>query len=150
MKVLNLRCKSGHDFEGWFANDAAYDSQSSQGLVACPVCGDPHIQRLPTAPRLNLSGAAQADHPQATRAPNQQDLARDIEALWLKTVRHIMAHTEDVGTEFADEARKMHHGEAEQRAIRGQATEDELRSLREEDIDVLSLPLPRTLKETLQ
>ncbi len=151
MKVFNLRCAAGHDFEGWFANDEAYASQTERALVECPVCGEHRVDRLPSAPRLNLSGASEpAATPPATSVPTQRDLARDIETLWLKTLRQVIAHTEDVGRQFADEARKIHQGEAEPRPIRGQATPDEVKALREDDIEVLSLPVPPHLKETLQ
>ncbi|TMH00761.1 MAG: DUF1178 family protein, partial [Betaproteobacteria bacterium] len=57
MKVLNLRCAHDHRFEGWFASDDDYQSQRERGLVECPLCGDAAVERLPSAPRLNLSGA---------------------------------------------------------------------------------------------
>ena len=57
MKVLNLRCDGGHGFEGWFASEDDYANQRERGLLACPLCGDKSVLRLPTAPRLNLSGA---------------------------------------------------------------------------------------------
>ena len=55
MKVLNLRCGRQHDYEGWFASEEEFASQSERGVVACPMCGDTTVSRLPTAPRLNVS-----------------------------------------------------------------------------------------------
>ncbi len=73
-----------------------------------------------------------------------------MQAAFMHMVRHVMAHTEDVGTQFAEEARKIHYGERQERNIRGQATREETEALLEEGIDVLPLPLPDALKEPLQ
>ncbi|MDG0803852.1 DUF1178 family protein, partial [Pectobacterium polaris] len=73
-----------------------------------------------------------------------------LQAAWLRVSRDIMARTEDVGARFADEARRMHYGETQERAIRGQATREETRELLDEGIDVLPLPLSAAAKETLQ
>jgi hypothetical protein len=68
----------------------------------------------------------------------------------LNAVKLVLANTEDVGAQFADEARKMHYGEAEERGIRGQATREEAESLLEEGIEVMTLPMPESLKGPLQ
>jgi hypothetical protein len=153
MKVFNLQCALGHGFEGWFGSDEDYQSQGRRGLLTCPMCGSAEIARLPSAPRLNLSGA-QAPQPvpatpsATTPAPTPE--RAQAEALFLQAVRHVLAHTEDVGTRFAEEARRIHYGETEQRNIRGQASADETRTLREEGIEVMSLPIPDALKGPLQ
>ena len=142
MKVLNLRCAHDHRFEGWFGCDDDFESQSSRQLVSCPVCGDSAVSRLPTAPRLNVSGLRQevvgADPGQA------------VQAAWVQAVRHMMAHTEDVGERFPEEARRIHYGEAQARGIRGQASREDADALREEGIEVLALPVPAALKGPLQ
>mgnify|MGYP002146596370 FL=1 len=74
----------------------------------------------------------------------------ELQAALLKMVRHVVANTEDVGQKFADEARKMHYGDAEQRNIRGQASAEETKELLDEGIAVMPLPLPDAVKETLQ
>ena len=71
-------------------------------------------------------------------------------AAFLKALRHVVANTEDVGTRFADEARAMHYGDAQARNIRGQASMREAIGLLEEGIEVMPLPMPAALKETLQ
>jgi len=143
MKVLNLRCSHGHGFEGWFASEDDFIDQNGRGLVECPLCGDRVVTRLPSAPRLNLSGA------RADEAPAQPPKA-DLHALWLQTVRHVLAHTEDVGERFPEEARRIHYGEVEARGIRGHATPEEREALREEGIDVVPLPIPAALKGPIQ
>ncbi len=75
---------------------------------------------------------------------------QQVQAAVLNMVRQVMAHTEDVGTQFAEEARKMHYGESEERNIRGQATREETEALLEEGIEVMSLPVPESLKGPLQ
>lgn len=72
------------------------------------------------------------------------------QAAFIKAVRHVLANTDDVGDRFADQARAMHYGDAEPRSIRGQATQREAVELIEEGIDVMALPMPAALKETLQ
>lgn len=145
MKVLNLRCANGHGFEGWFGSEDDFLDQNGRGLVECPLCADRVIARLPSAPRLNLSGArAQPD------APSPVAAEPDLHALWLRAVRHAVANTEDVGERFAQEARKIHYGEAPERGIRGMASPQERIALHEEGIEVMSLPMPAALKGPVQ
>ena len=148
MKVLNLQCIHGHGFEGWFASHEAFDSQLVDGLVACPICGDTGITKLLAAPRLNLGNPK----PPAAAASESSAVSVDStpEARWMRAVREVLAKTEDVGERFADEARKMHYGEAEERGIRGQATPEQAQTLIDEGISVFTLPMPAALKETLQ
>jgi hypothetical protein len=134
MKVLDLHCSHGHVFEGWFSSHEDYESQRERGLLTCPVCEDAQVSKMLSAPRLNLA-----------QTPPQQ-----MQAAMLKMVRHVMANTEDVGNRFAEEARKIHHGEAEERSIRGQASREETEALLDEGIDILPLPVSAGLKEPLQ
>ena len=180
MKVLDLQCGQQHLFEGWFGSEDDFQSQLARGLVECPLCADKAVVKMPSAPRLNFGGhsspapsgtataasdagmstgsastaptastestglTATADHAgQSAPSPEQQ-------AAFLKAVRHVLANTEDVGNRFATQARAMHYGDAEPRSIRGQATQREAVELIEEGIDVMALPMPAALKETLQ
>lgn len=152
MKVFNLRCAHDHHFEGWFASEEAFVDQQGRHLVECPLCGDKDVARMPSAPRLNLSGAREPRAPreaQATPGPVAKPAAPppSIEALWLKAVQHVMKSTEDVGARFAEEARRIHYGESEARGIRGQATPQERESLAEEGIEVMQLPVPKGLED---
>ncbi|VVD91270.1 DUF1178 family protein [Pandoraea anhela] len=158
MKVFDLRCAHEHTFEGWFGSEDDYLSQQSRGLVSCPVCGDTAIVRMPSAPRLNLSGATSRPEAQQGNAaananvpsPAVADAQRQLQTLWMKAVRHVMANTEDVGNHFAEEARKIHYREAPERNIRGTTSREEAEALADEGIDIMSLPLPDGAKETLQ
>ena len=152
MKVLNLRCAHAHQFEGWFASEDDFQSQFERGLVECPMCADKAITKLPTAPRLNVSGArasSDASVPSETPvATTSQTMT--MQTMWLRAVQHVMAHTDDVGAQFAEEARRIHYGEVEERAIRGQASREDAMALQEEGIEVMSLPVPAAVKGRIQ
>jgi hypothetical protein len=155
MKVLDLRCAHGHRFEGWFASDEDFLDQNGRGLVSCPLCGDAVVTRLPSAPRLNLSGASEPKPVAASpvpQAPVMQTVTGggEMQAQMLRAMRELVARTEDVGERFAEEARRIHYGETAQRAIRGQATAEEREALREEGIETVSIPLPAALKGPVQ
>jgi len=158
MKVLDLQCSHQHAFEGWFASEDDFQGQLARGLVTCPLCADPAIQKLPSAPRLNLGASGPApvevSVPASPAASSLQQVASPPaspkHAEFLKALRAVVANTEDVGERFADEARAMHYGDAEQRSIRGQASRAEAMELLEEGIEVMPLPLPAAVKETLQ
>lgn len=152
MKVLDLHCSASHVFEGWFASEDDFQDQARRGLVECPVCGDTHVTKKLSAPRLNL-GAAEVPGPAAPAAPAREMVAGPqaaMQAAWMKAVRHVLAHTEDVGERFAQEARSMHYGETEERSIRGQTTPQEAAQLLEEGIEVMPLPIPKALKGPMQ
>jgi hypothetical protein len=151
MKVFNLQCGAHHQFEGWFGSEQDYAGQLERGLLECPLCGDKAVQRLPSAPRLNLG----ASEPAAALPAASQEVAagREVQALqaaYLQLARRIVEQTEDVGERFAEEARKIHYGESEERGIRGQASPEQTRELIDEGIAVLPLPLPQGLKGPLQ
>ena len=159
MKVLDLQCRHGHAFEGWFASQEDYASQRERGLLTCPVCNDVEVSKKLSAPRLNLGRSAEpaAPVPDAPKAPvtapapqAMPALPQELQAAMLKMVRHVMANTEDVGPRFAEEARKIHYGEADNRNIRGQASREETEALLDEGIDILPLPVPEGLKGPLQ
>ncbi len=147
MKVLDLRCNRDHRFEGWFASEADYASQTDRGLLECPICADRAIARLPSAPRLSAGRTSAHDEPQPAAPVSGEQQAQ---AKWLQLMRKMIAATDDVGERFAEEARRIHYGEADERAIRGRTTAQEAVALREEGIDVMPLPMPAALKESLQ
>ena len=155
MKVLDLQCAQGHGFEGWFGSEEDFQSQHARALVQCPLCGDATISKKLSAPRLNLSRAAapdvsdraeRSDTAPTVAGPQEADMAK----LWMEIGRHLMAHTTDVGSRFAEEARKIHYGEAPERGIRGQTSAREARELMEEGIGVLPFVVPEALKGPLQ
>ena len=150
MKVLNLRCAHEHRFEGWFASEDDYVSQAERGLIECPLCSDKTIARLPSAPRLNVSGAREPQSTPAAEPSAASPIEVTVQTAWLRAVQHVISNTVDVGDRFAEEARRIHYGETGDRAIRGQATPDEAQSLRDEGIEVMALPMPSAVKGTVQ
>jgi hypothetical protein len=141
-KVFNLQCESSHLFEGWFASHDDYDDQTSRGLLTCPMCQSASIQKMPSAPRLNFGkGVAPGLTDSSTAStPVTQNEQFQLQARALQQMRALIMATEDVGPRFADEARRIHEGEADQRAIRGTATHEERAELIEEGIAVVALP----------
>lgn len=150
MKVLNLRCAHDHAFEGWFASEDDYQSQNDRGLIECPLCGDKAVSKLPSAPRLNVSGAREPSVPAAADASGETTHAMTLQSMWMKAVQHVMATTVDVGDKFAEEARRIHYGETEERAIRGKASAEDAQALQDEGIEVMALPIPVPTKGKLQ
>jgi hypothetical protein len=149
MKVLDLKCSHEHRFEGWFASTEEFESQSSRKLVACPICSTTDINRMPSAPRLNLTSARGEALPQAAPAAASTE-AGAMQARALQFMRELIDKTENVGERFAEEARRIHYNEAPARSIRGVTTPEDAHALLEEGIDVLPLPVPDALKEPLQ
>ena len=169
MKVLDLQCPLGHRFEGWFASADDFESQLSRKLIECPICSATEVSRMPSAPRLNLSGAtrtrqgeAQPDDVQRAQAdegsgksggvggaPAGQH-AREFEAMALRMLREVVGKAENVGDRFAEEARRIHYNEAPARSIRGVTTPEDARALVDEGIEVMALPGVCVPKESLQ
>ncbi len=156
MKVLDLHCQHGHVFEGWFASEEDFQRQLRDSLLQCPLCADTHVSKRLSAPRLNL-GARQSTAESTAMAVNVPSSAGRVEAsgpelqaAWLALARKVIADTEDVGAQFAQEARRIHRGEAQERAIRGQASPQETLQLLDEGIAVVPLLVPEAAKETLQ
>lgn len=149
MKVLDLQCAQRHVFEGWFASEDDFLNQCDRGLVTCPVCADARITKMLSAPRLNLMASRGSSTPPST---NESDSAADSveQAAWLALARHVIEQTDDVGTQFAEVARRIHYGEVQSRAIRGQASPAQTAALIEEGIAVAPLLLPEVFKGQLQ
>jgi hypothetical protein len=160
VKVLDLRCGAGHAFEGWFASEDDYGSQRERGLLDCPVCGNAEVLRLPSAPRLNLSGARAPEPASASpTAPEPAQAQAQATALaganaaaqrFVAAVAELLSNTQDVGSRFAEEARRIHYGESEAKAIRGQTTPQEREALADEGIEVFTLPVGIPPKTPLQ
>ena len=144
MKVFNLHCEHQHAFEGWFASSDVFDAQLAGRQVQCPVCGSINVAKALSAPRLNLG--AEPPQQQSTAMPT----AEQMQALYLKLAREIVAGTEDVGARFAEEARRIHYKEAPERGIRGVTSKGEAEALEDEGIKVLPMPFADLLKNRLQ
>jgi hypothetical protein len=138
MIIFDLKCApQGHVFEAWFASSAAYDEQQARGLVACPLCGSDIVAKAPMAPAV---GPRANSHPGPSSPPSGEAKAMLAAAAGLQ--KRLLEGSEGVGDRFADEARAIHLGEAEARAIHGQATRAEAQSLLDEGVPIAPLPFP--------
>ena len=135
MIAFDLQCPQGHLFEGWFDSSESFEEQKTEGLVRCPYCDDTDIKKI-----LSAVSVKKARH---TKLPSQaQPGSIDYQRLAREVVDYIKNNSEDVGTEFASEALKIHYGVAEKRSIRGSATEDEETTLKEEGVEFVKVPFP--------
>jgi hypothetical protein len=143
MIIFELACAHGHRFEGWFASGEEFARQQERSLVACPICDDAHIERLPSARVSVAKGAARDNAPPAEAAEEpatSSAAAAGLPGEVIAKLREIVRSTENVGRRFPEEARKIHYREAPARAIRGQASRDEAQALTDEGIEFSSLP----------
>jgi len=131
---FSLHCDKEHEFEGWFSSSKDFDGQSERGLVECPICGSREIGKSLMAPAVAVSKDAPA-RPLAMD-PERREMMRKLRDM----VQAVKQNSEDVGERFADEARKIHHGEAEARGIIGKASADDAKSLIEDGIEIAPLP----------
>lgn len=140
MITYQLKCSSGHEFEAWFRNSVGYDEQRNAGDICCPMCGDLEIMKALMAPSVGKKSNSSV----SAHEKRASEVAREV----LDAVETIRKHVEDncdyVGTDFADEARKIHYGETEERGIYGESTPEDNQALDEEGIEVFRIPtLPR-------
>jgi hypothetical protein len=138
MIVFDLLCAAGHPFEGWFASADDFTSQKARSLLQCPSCGSAEVHRVPSASRFNL-GAVEPKPAQPAKAPEKTP---DMAGKYSRMLDELLTKTEDVGKDFPAEARRIYYKEAPDRAIRGQATEQEHDDLVDEGVPVARLPLP--------
>lgn len=136
-----LRCADGHSFDSWFASSADFDRLSGAGLLGCAVCGGPGVEKELMAPRVQGSTAAAA--PAEPARPPLEAPASPAERAFADLRRRIEAASENVGRNFAVEARRIHEGEAPARPIIGEAKPAEARALIEDGIPVAPLPWSR-------
>jgi hypothetical protein len=146
MIVFDLLCASGHRFEGWFGSAADFASQKERRLLACPTCSSTKVERVPSATRANL-GAEPPKPPQPAQPVKTPDMeGKDpfaiAQMLYSRMLDELLTKTEDVGKEFPAEARKIFYKESPERAIRGQATQQEHDELVDEGIPVARFPVP--------
>ena len=143
MIIFDLRCGEGHVFEAWFASSVAYEDQQARGLVACPLCGSAEIAKAPMAPAVGAKGnASPARAPEPSLFSGTPDSVKAMLAAAAAVQKHMLENSEAVGDRFAAEARAIHLGEADKRAIHGRATRDEAESLIEEGVPIAPLPFP--------
>jgi hypothetical protein len=140
MIVYDLQCRNNHTFEGWFEDAKAFKKQQKSNLIACPVCNDTQVTRIPSTFAIKGSPASrnlEAHHSHATDGPHADPakMARAVTEFFEKNF-------DNVGADFASEALKMHYGVKEPRNIRGVSTSQEEETLRKEGVEFVKFPLP--------
>lgn len=132
MIAYDLRCVSGHSFEGWFEDEKAYREQKKRQLIACPICNDTNVSRIPSIFAIKSSrAAAHTPSPQA-----------ELAEIGTRILDFVKKNFEDVGCNFAKEALKMHYGVEKPRNIRGVSTAEEEKTLKNEGIEFFKIPGP--------
>jgi hypothetical protein len=135
MIAYDLRCANGHAFEGWFEDRREFLAQKKKDLIACPVCNTTDIVQLPSRFAIRTSQGFRAK-------PPEPDVTQALERLGRQVCEFVEKNFDDVGSDFAREALKIHYGAAEPRNIRGVSTPAEERLLTDEGVKFLKLPLP--------
>lgn len=131
---FSLHCDQLHDFEGWFRNNEDFENQTARGLVQCPVCFSAKVSKALMAPSVTTGRTKEKIA--ATMGEAQRKLLDEMREL----SRKVKENADYVGDRFAEEARKIHHGETAERGIYGEATRDEITSLVEDGVEIMPLP----------
>jgi len=132
MIAYDLQCVDGHSFEGWFEDRKAYEAQKKKALIACPVCNSTSIARVPSTFAIKSSNPLK----------EFTDQQADLENIGKKIVDFVENNFDDVGADFAKEALKMHYGVTKARNIKGVSTKEEEKTLKEEGIQFIKVPMP--------
>jgi len=140
--VFDLLCqRQGHVFEIWFGSSQDYEDQKARGLVACPYCGDSNVEKAVMAPRVAPKGNRSVGRAQPVSMPGQEAMKQML-ATMAELQKKLLADSTYVGDRFAEQARAIHLGEAEERPIHGKATREETESLIDEGVPIAPLPFP--------
>lgn len=140
MIIYDLCCEHQHRFEGWFQSAEDFDSQLERHLINCPQCDSAAVRRVPSAVAISTPREAQLV-PSGTSVAAALPAGAQAMALYRQLVNAVVAASEDVGNNFAEEARRIHYNEAPERPIRGQTSDEEYEALQDEGIELIRLPL---------
>ena len=134
MMIFDLKCANGHTFEGWFQNMEDFEDQCKKKLVSCPLCNAIKVVRVPSKVSIKMT-TTEACVPEGNQTlGTENSLNRFIEFL--------DKNFENVGSNFAKEALKIHYGVSEKRNIRGTSTIEEEKMLEKEEIQFYKIPIP--------
>lgn len=141
MIKYTLKCEKDHRFDSWFQSAEAFDKLFSANMITCAVCGALGVEKAIMAPRV---ASARSRRPEDQPAPRESGPlsapASPAEQALAEIRRKIEANAEDVGDDFAAEARAIHDGSKPERAIIGRARRDEATALIEDGVPVVPLP----------
>jgi hypothetical protein len=133
MIAFDLICSNGHRFECWFKDSASFDDQKDAGMIRCPVCDDPQVDKVLSAFAIKRNG------------DKKKERAFDLYEALRRVGDYVQKNFEDVGLDFTKEALKIHYGEAEKRNIKGTATPDQEKLLKEEGVQFFKIPIIKRL-----
>jgi hypothetical protein len=133
MILFDLQCAKSHAFEGWFKTGEAFDKQAKAGKVECPTCGSTKVKKALSAPALLKGGTSNS---------KSEGIAIKMREAMVELRKQVETNADYVGKQFPEEARRIHYGEKEERAIYGEASPDEAKELHEEGIDIVAIPWP--------
>lgn len=141
----NLRCDEGHEFDSWFNSSASFEKQAKRGLLECPHCGSAKVERGLMTPSVPRKGRITADPPAPMPAKPSPAVAGEgmpaqVRAMLQKLREEVERNCDYVGGGFAEEARRIHNGEADARGIYGETTPEEAEALAEDGIEVARIP----------
>ncbi len=148
-----LKCAHDHSFDSWFPSSGSFEAQKARGLVACPHCGSTEVEKAIMAPAVSRTdrersrpaaaapAAGGAEDTPATSVAMMSEQEQTFRRLLRELRDHVTKTADYVGDNFADLARQMHEGDVEHRSIYGEATPDEIKSLREDEVEVFPLPV---------
>ena len=144
MVIYNLLCKKKHSFEGWFPNFDEFQKQAEQKLISCPTCGTTKVEKVPHACAVHVKKEQPTPPPAktATQTPPAPPSPAEFKEMLLRVHHYVEQNFEDVGSRFAEEARQIHQGKAEERPIHGTATVSEAAELADEGVPHVVLPKP--------
>jgi len=136
----SLSCRNAHQFEAWFAGSDVFEKQRAASQITCPDCGTSEVSKMLMTPSVSTSKSKQQE---TEPVPVASSTAVPDEVLaMMRQIRDKVTESADyVGRDFAEEARKIHYGEQDERGIYGEASADEVMTLHEEGIDILPLPV---------
>ncbi|WBF65705.1 MAG: DUF1178 family protein [Candidatus Kinetoplastibacterium crithidii] len=138
IKVFNLHCNNDHMFEGWFRSHNEYEEQISKNLITCPICSSSTISKLLSTPYIGKKGSIALEKTQSNN--DIRDKSLEQQAKTIENLRQIINKAENVGNNFAEEARMIHSGESQKTSIKGNISLEEKKELEEEGINIIPIP----------
>lgn len=131
MIVFDIKCDSDHIFEVWFDNSLSFQNQLKKKLISCPYCNSNNVIKSIMSPNISTKSSSS----------NKNNKKLSIYNNYIKKIKsEILSKSEYVGREFSKEARKIHYGESNNKSIYGEATNNEVKDLVEEGIELIRLP----------
>ena len=133
MIKYNLKCKNNHEFESWFSDSIEFERLKNQQLLECIYCSSKKISKSIMSPNLSII--------QKNKNLEKLEKSLKIEKQKLIKIReYIEKNFEYVGKNFSKKVREIYYDKNSKKTIYGSTTPEERDELREEGIDLLSIP----------